>query len=72
MPVVNFLEHCDWSGKRIVPFVTSGGGGFGKSIEDMKKICTGATIDVNGGEFLGHEVLESENEIANWAKGMLK
>ena len=42
MPVLGFLEHYDWSGKRIIPFVTSGGGGFGKSIDDMKKICTGA------------------------------
>ena len=23
-PVFNFLKHYDWSGKRIIPFVTSG------------------------------------------------
>ena len=71
MPVFGFLEHSDWNGKRIIPFVTSGGGGFGKSIEDMKKICSGAVIEENGGEFLGHEVEASEEKIAAWAKQVL-
>ena len=71
MPVFGFLEHYDWSGKRIIPFVTSGGGGFGKSIEDMKKICVGAEISVNGGEFQGHKVETSEAEIVDWAKAIL-
>ncbi len=70
MPVIGFLEHYNWQGKRIIPFVTSGGGGFGKSIIDMQKICAGAEI-VNGGQFLGHEVESSEQQIAAWAKEAL-
>ena len=70
MPVAGFLEHYDWSGKRIIPFVTSGGGGFGKSIEDLKKICVGAIVEENGGAFLGHEVETSEEKISVWAKGV--
>ena len=66
-PVFNFLKHYDWSGKRIIPFVTSGGGGLGKSVEDIRKLCTGAEIS-DGGEFLGHEVEASEEKIADWAK----
>ena len=71
MPVFGFLEHYDWSGKRIIPFVTSGGGGFGKSVEDLKKTCTGAAVEENGGEFLGHEVETSEEAISAWAKSVL-
>ena len=71
MPVFGFLEHYDWSGKRIIPFVTSGGGGFGDSIEDLKKICVGAEIEENGGEFLGHEVETAEEKISAWAKHIL-
>ena len=71
MPVVGFLEHYDWSGKRIIPFVTSGGGGFGTSIEDLKKICIGADVEENGGAFLGHEVETSEEAISVWAKSIL-
>ena len=71
-PVFNFLMHYDWNGKRIIPFVTSGGGGFGKSIEDMSKICTGAEIGDADGEFLGHKVESSEEEIRAWAKRALQ
>ena len=71
MPVFGFLEHYNWEGKRIIPFVTSGSGGFGTSIDNMKKICTGANITVQGGEFIGHKVEESEDEISAWAKEVL-
>lgn len=72
MPVVGFLEHYDWHGKRIIPFVTSGGSGFGKSIEDMKMLCAGAEISENGGAFLGHQVEISQEEISEWAKKALE
>ena len=71
MPVVGFLEHYDWSGKRIIPFVTSGGSGFGKSLEDLKKICIGADISPDGMHFLGHKVERSEAKISAWAKKVL-
>lgn len=71
MPVVGFLEHYDWNGKRIIPFVTSGGSGFGKSIEDLKKLCKGADISQKVGNFLGHNVELSEKEISAWAKSAL-
>ena len=71
MPVVTFLEHFDWSGKRIIPFCTSGGVGLGKSVTDLKAICTGAQVS-DGGHWLGHEVSGLEEEIAAWAKQALK
>ena len=69
-PVFNFLEHYDWNGKRIIPFVTSGGSGLGKSVDDIRKICVGAEI-LDGGAFLGHEVEDSEQEISAWAKNTI-
>ena len=71
MPVVGFMEHYDWTGKRIIPFVTSGGSGFGKSLEDLKKICTGAIVEENGGNFLGHLVETSGETISAWAMSVL-
>ena len=71
MPVVGFMEHYDWTGKRIIPFVTSGGNGFGKSLEDLKKICTGAIVEENGGNFLGHLVETSGETISAWAMSVL-
>ena len=71
MPVVGFLEHYNWSGKRIIPFCTSGGSGFGKSLDDLKKICAGADISADGKHFLGHKVEKSEAKISAWAKNVL-
>ena len=70
-PVFNFLMHYKWNGKRIIPFVTSGGGGFGKSVADIKQLCESAVVEECGGEFLGHEVETSEEKIASWAKKIL-
>lgn len=70
MPVVTFLEHFDWSGKRIIPFCTNEGSGLGNSIADMKKICIGADID-SGGSFIGSQVRNSEEKIITWAKSRL-
>ena len=69
-PVFNFLKHYDWSGKRLIPFVTSGGSGLGKSVDDIKKICVGAEISA-GCAFLGHEVENSKQEISAWARKAL-
>lgn len=71
MPVVTFLEQYSWGGKKVIPFVTSGGSGFGRSLEDLKKYAPGAEI-LPGGEFLGHEVERSELGISQWAKNTVK
>lgn len=39
--ISTFLESYDFSGKTMVPFFTSGGGGAGKSDEDMHAACAG-------------------------------
>lgn len=39
-----FLESYDFSGKRIVLFATSGGSGFGNTVQGLKKIAPSADI----------------------------
>ena len=39
-----FLESYDFSGKKIVLFATSGGSGFGKTVEKLKDSCPGANL----------------------------
>lgn len=39
-----FLESYDFSGKKIVLFATSGGSGFGKTVQNLVPSCPGATI----------------------------
>jgi flavodoxin len=44
MGVFTFLEAYDFSGKTIYPLVTHGGSRFGRSLDDIKKICPRAII----------------------------
>lgn len=44
MPVFTFLEGLDLNGKKVIPFLTHGGGGIGNADSDLKKICKGAEV----------------------------
>jgi flavodoxin len=39
MGVFTFLESYDFSGKTMYPLITHGGSRFGKSLDDIKKLC---------------------------------
>ncbi len=61
-----FLESYDWTGKKIVLFATSGGSGFGKTVENLEKSCPGADIKEGG---VLHGMIEKET-ILGWVKGL--
>ena len=44
MPILTFAEQYDFTGKTVYPFCTHGGGGQGRSTEDITKACKGAKI----------------------------
>jgi flavodoxin len=44
MGVFTFLEAYDFTGKTIYPLVTHGGSRFGRSLDDLKKLCPRAVI----------------------------
>lgn len=71
MPVVTFLTHYDWSGKKIIPFCTSGGGGFGKSVDAIRKYCPGADV-TEGLTIPGTQVETSKQKIKDWAAKQIK
>lgn len=43
-PVATFLIQYDFSNKTIVPFCTHGGGGQGRIVKDIEKLCPNAKI----------------------------
>lgn len=43
-PVVTLLSESDLSGKSLIPFITHGGGGLGRSAQDIVKLCPQATV----------------------------
>lgn len=67
--VLTFLSSNDWSGKKVIPFMTNGGW-TGHVIKDMMKECKGAEIikpmeikfDSQGGPILK----TSEKKIDEW------
>ena len=70
MPVVTFLTRYDFSGKKIIPFNTSGGGGFGSSIAAIKKYAAGAEV-TDGMTVPGTKVEESKMQIQDCAKAQV-
>ena len=46
--IETFLASCDFSGKRVVPFVTSGGSGMGRTEEILQKSCPTKAVFLPG------------------------
>ncbi len=65
MAVFTFLEHYDFSGKRICPFCTHEGSGMGSSESDIRKTCPGAVVE-QGLAIHGGSVDMVEPEIIKW------
>ena len=61
-----FLESYDFSGKTLIPFATSGGSGFGKTIESLVPSCPGAQI--REGKLLNGN--PSVDELKKWVESL--
>lgn len=57
-----FLESYDFTGKTVIPFATSGGSGFGKTMEGLKASCSDKTLWRPGKLLNG----ASEKAITHW------
>lgn len=58
-----FLESYDFSGKTIVPFATSGGSGFGNTIQELKSSVSSSTT-IREGKLLNGRL--SKESLAAW------
>ena len=67
MCVFTFLEHYDFSGKKILPLCTNEGSGMANSVADIKASCPGAEVG-EGLPFRGHLCEGGAEEIGAWAK----
>ena len=57
-----FLESFDFAGKKIILFATSGGSGFGKTVEELKVSITDNTQIVEGKLLNGKQTLAGVSE----------
>lgn len=60
----SFLESYDFTGKTIILFATSGGSGFGKTVQNLVSSCPGATI--KEGKILNGNV--SNDDLKKWVE----
>ncbi len=65
MAVLCFLENFDWSGRTILPLCTHGGGGMGRSREDIAAAAPGAVVR-EGLAIPGHEAAGAKPDIQLW------
>lgn len=61
-----FLEQYELTGKKVIPFATSGGSGMGRTNADLKDSCKGALL-VEGKRFPADA---STSELKTWADGV--
>ena len=62
--IQTFLESCDFAGKTIILFATSGGSGLGRTANDLASSCPGAVI--RDGQIMRSSA--SAEELKRWAE----
>lgn len=65
MAIYSFLDEYDFSGKTIVPFVTSGGSGFSNAISEIEGAEPGATV-LEGLSIGGGSAASAQDDVADW------
>lgn len=65
MPFFTFLEEHNMAGKRLIPFMTHEGSGFGSTLNDLRKLCPNAMIR-EGLAVRGGRVRNAQSDITQW------
>lgn len=63
----SFLESYDFAGKTIVIFATSGGSGFGETLNQLKPSCDASVRWIQGQVFRSRT---DKATLADWVKGL--
>ena len=66
-PVMTFLTSYDFAGKKIVPFVTHGGGGLAKCADDVKRLAPKSDV-LDALSVSGSAVERSQGELHKWLR----
>lgn len=69
MAMYSFLDEVDLSGKTIVPFVTSGGSGFSRTISTIESMESGATVQ-EGLSISDSSATGAQEQVNEWLNGL--
>ena len=62
------LTGLDFSGKTVRVISTHEGSGLGSMVSDVKKMCTGASVDMNGLAIKGSNAAKSKSTVEQWLR----
>lgn len=65
--VESFLNSYDFSDKMVIPIVTHGGSGAGRSVEDLKSACNGIVVE-NPLEIYCDDVQYCRERVTDWLR----
>lgn len=66
-PVATFLSSNNFSGKKIIPFITYGGTGLGHSVSDIEKLCSNSTV-LEGFSIKGSKAKGAQGNVMRWLR----
>ena len=69
MPIATFLSEYSFHGKIIVPFSTHEGSRLGRSVTEIKRLCSQSTIQ-EGLAVRGRDAKSSQGEVAEWLRNL--
>lgn len=70
MGMYTFLENHDFSGKRVIPFVTSASSGFSDTIRTLQEVLPDAEIEKDGLAIRMGDVAGSKAQVEEWVRGL--
>lgn len=70
MPLYSFLEEYDFSGKTVIPFVTSAGSGFSGTIGTIQDTLPEAVVVKDGFQVQMRSVTVAKPDVDHWIDGL--
>ena len=70
MPLYSFLEEYDFSGKTVIPFVTSASSGFSGTVDTIQKMLPEAAIMKDGFQVRMGDVAGAKADVDHWIAGL--
>lgn len=67
MALYSFFEQYDLSGKKIIPFSTSGGSGLSNTVDEIKQLEPNATVE-GATTFSAQSTSDAKDEVSSWLK----
>ena len=66
-PVRTFVSENDLTGKKVIPFITHGGGGKDKTVTDLTSLCKGCDVEQNSYVTYGR----TGKNLSSWIKEVM-